>query len=339
MRLPRFLKKILKPFSRPIKAGLAKPVSFYYSRIRPDVLDHELTVFVYHDVTDEPSEFSRTYELNVPVALFDRQLTFIKNAFNVISPVDLLESRIPQRATLITFDDGFHSFFENAIPILEKHRIPCIIFLNMGAIKGEMFWSGLITYLCEKRPDFVSYLKRHLTPNLMKFPLYLSCSAELVNSYLTETGEDLSRRVSTFVGEFEREEGLKQAATKDLICYGNHLFNHYVPSLMSDEELLKSFGRNLEELGKYPNYINMFSFPFGQPGRCFSQRQVDLLLDNGVKKVFSSSGTINYEPTASYLDRIALTSWHNSSDRMFFQIFRHRLKGFYDRFFQFPFKL
>ena len=325
MGLPRFVKKILKPFSRPIKAGLAKPVSFYYRRIRPDILDSALTVFVYHDVTDEPSEFSRTYELNVPVALFDRQLTFIKNAFNVISPDDLLESKIPQRAALITFDDGFHSFFENAIPILEKHHIPCIIFLNMAAIKGEMSWTGLITYLCEKRPDFVRYLKRHIAPNSRKFPLYLSCSAELVNSYLRKTGEDLSRRVSTFVGEFEKEEGLKQAATKDLVYYGNHLFNHYVPSLMSDEELLESYDRNLKELGNYPNYIDMFSFPFGQPGSCFSQRQVDLLLESGVKKVFRSSGTINYDVHACYLDRIAITAWNNSLERMWFQIFQARL--------------
>ncbi len=322
MGLPRFVKKILEPFSRPIQAGLAKPVSFYYKRIHPDVLDHALTIFVYHDVTDEPSEFSRTYELNVPVTLFDRQLTFINNAFNVISPVDLLESRIPQRAALITFDDGFHSFFENAIPILESHRIPSIIFLNMAAIKGEMFWSGLITYLCGKRHDFVRYLERHIAPNCRKSPLYLSCSAELVNSYLRKTGEDLSRQVSTFVGEFEREEGLKQTATKDLIYYGNHLFNHYVPSLMSDEEFMESYDRNLKELGKYPNYIDMFSFPFGQPGSCFSQRHVDLLLDNGVKKVFRSSGTINYDPAASYLDRIALTSWHKCSERIWYQIFK-----------------
>ena len=322
-----FVKKLLGPFSGPIWDGFAKAGSFYYRRFRPDILQNALTVFVYHDVTDEPSEFSRTYKLDVPIVVFDRQLTFIKNAFNVISPVDLLESRIPESAALITFDDGFHSFFENAMPILEKHCIPCLMFLNMAAIKGEIFWSGLITYLCEKRPDFVRYLEGLIEPNARKSPLYLSCSVQLVNSYLSKTGKDFKKEVSIFVGELEREEVLKQTVPKDLIYFGNHLFNHYVPLLMNDEELLESYDRNLKELEKYPNYIDMFSFPFGQPGSCFSQRQVDLLLDNGAKKVFRSSGTINYDPEVAYLDRIALNSWHSSPDKMFFQIFQQRLRN------------
>ena len=325
-QLPGFFRKALRPFSVPIKAAVVRPVALCYRKIYPGLLDHALTAFVYHDVSDEPSEFSSNYDLNVPPALFEYQLGLIKNNFNIITPDDLLMPPIPQKAALITFDDGFRSFFTNVIPILEKNQVPCIIFLNLGPIKGEIFWSGLITYLCEKAPDFVQYLKNNISTKSTKFPLYLSCSADIVNSYLEKTGKDFSSRVSKFTGEFAREQDL-QAATKDFVYFGNHLFNHHVPLLMSDNNLLDSFRRNSNELEEYPNYRSMFSFPFGQPGSCFSERQVDLLIANGAKKVFRSSGSVNYDPCAAYLDRIALTSWHDSSDKIFFQVFRHRLRG------------
>jgi hypothetical protein len=225
---------------------------------------------------------------------------------------------------LITFDDGFRSFFENGIPILEKHNVPCINFLSLGPIKGEIFWSGLITYLCEKRPDFVRYVKHQSVRKENKLPLFLLCSIDIVESYLNRTGEDLRCVVSEFSGAFARIEDLEHAASKDFVYFGNHLYNHYVPLHLSDEELLFYFNENRRGLEEYRNYRNMFSFPFGQPESCFSQQQVELLIANGAKKVFRSSGTINYNAMASYLDRIALTSNHNSSAKIWFKIFQHR---------------
>jgi len=47
-------------------------------------LNRTLTVFVYHDVSDNPSEFSLKYNLNVCPEIFEHQINFIKNNFNVI---------------------------------------------------------------------------------------------------------------------------------------------------------------------------------------------------------------------------------------------------------------
>jgi len=310
--------RLFKPF-------LIWPIVSYYRIIHPTLLENALAVFVFHDISDEPSEFSLKYDLNVPPSLFECQIRFIKKQFNLISPDDLLESKIAPKAALITFDDGFRSFFKNAIPILEKHQVPCLMFMNMAPINGEIFWAGLITYLCEKRPDFVQYLKFQTTPKNRRSNLFLSCSTKIVNSYLEKIGDDLGNKISRYVGEFAEKEDLEWATKKDFVFYGNHLYNHYVPLLMSDEELLESFNKNSDELNKYPNYRNIFSFPFGQPESCFSQKHVELLIANGAMKVFRSTGTINYDMSASYLDRIALTSNHNSSAKIWFKIFQHRM--------------
>ena len=283
-----------------------------------------LTVFVYHDVSDDPSEFSKTYGLNVPPELFDNQISFIKNNFNVISPDDLLKLRIPPKAALITFDDGLKSFFKNAIPILERHGVPVIIFLNMEPIMGELFWSGLITYLCQKNEDFVRFLKeRSRLPQSSK-PLYLHCSREITESYLQSSGKQLEGfkdEIDKFVGEFATEEDLAQAAKKQNVFFGNHLFNHHVPVLMSDEALVESYSKNRDALKEYPNCRDMFSFPFGQPKTCFTDDQIKLLLRNGAEKVFSGYPLINSDATSPYLHRVALTSYNNSPSKIWFPIF------------------
>lgn len=179
------------------------------------------------------------------------------------------------------------SFFVNVIPILEKYGIPAVIFLNMGPIKGEVFWSGLITYLCNKRHDFVEHFAENKVLTKEGMPLYLFCTKEIVESYLGKQQGSFENEVADFVGEFATEEDLERAAEKGNIFFGNHLFNHHVPLLMSDEDLLESFSKNANELKKYRNYRDLFAFPFGQPGTCYSDDQVKLLLQNGVKIIFS----------------------------------------------------
>lgn len=315
-------RKVLKPLVMSA-AGLIFKITDNHS------LERSLTVFVYHDVTDYPSEFSRQFSLNVNPSVFEYQINFIKSKFNIISPDDLLSHRIPPKAALVTFDDGFHSYFKNAVPILEKYKVPSTLFLNMEPVRGGIFWSGLITYLCEKEDDFKKYTKKSLPEKVHEVPLFLRCSREIIESFISETGKSFEKEVSVFVGEFATEEDLRDASGSPFIFYGNHLFNHYVPLLLSDGEFLESYSKNAVELKRFPNYRNVFSFPFGQPGTCYSYDQVKLLFANGVKKIFSSSGFINPDILSPYLDRVSLTSFHSSPARIWFQVcqksFRKRL--------------
>jgi len=208
---------------------------------------------------------------------------------------------------------------------LDAHQVPCLIFLNMGPIKGEISSQGLTHYLCEKREDFILYLKKSV--NLPSdLPPFLSCSQSIINSYLKQVGESFQKQVSEFVGDFPNEDDLKDASKNNLIYYGNHLYHHDVPILMSENELLDSFQKNKEELQKFPNYRNLFSFPFGQPGSCFSKKQIEVLLKNGAKKVFRSSDSINSDPSFSYLDRLSLSNYENSSVKIWFNLFKSQFR-------------
>jgi peptidoglycan/xylan/chitin deacetylase (PgdA/CDA1 family) len=306
--------------SRLIRSTIGK----YYQYRSHLLLKHSLTVFCFHEVSEIPSRFCKKYELNVVPQIFDYQIRFIKKNFNIITPDELLKNHLPKNAAMITFDDGFLSFFEIAIPILKKNHVPALIFLNMAPIQGAVFWSGLITYLCNERLEFVRYIKDILGPDLPE-PLFLHCSKEIVLGYLKKVQYNFGTEVENYIGEFANENHLEIAAENKFIYFGNHLYNHYVPKLMTDEDLIDCFEKNVNALKKYKNYRNLFSFPFGQPNSCFTGHQVSLLRDRFSTQIFASSQRINYNLEFP-LDRISLTTEHNSPTKIWFETFKHRVR-------------
>ena len=314
MLLYKTLKRSLKSLAREVLGKIFRKIT------SEKLINNSLTVFCYHDVSSNPSEFNHRFDLNIPPNIFEYQIEFINKNFNIISPDDLLTDNIPARAALITFDDGFRSYFKNAVPILEKYNSPSIIFLNMAPIKGEIFWSGLITYLCEKSTEFYQYLSNNTKIDLKKKPLFLYCSREIVNSYLELKGKTFKNEVDKYVGEFLTLQDLELISSNKLVFFGNHLYNHDVPLLLSDNELIESYLKNEGKLKKYPNHRCLFAFPFGQPNTCFSSQQIDLLVENGAMKVFSSYPALNPDFSIPYLHRISLDSNDKCKARLWFNI-------------------
>src|SRR3989344_2870790 len=73
--------------------------------------------------------------------LFREELGWIKKHFSVISLSRLIErsnpdSRIPPRATAITFDDGYENNYQYAFPILKENKLPATFFLTTDLVDG-----------------------------------------------------------------------------------------------------------------------------------------------------------------------------------------------------------
>jgi peptidoglycan/xylan/chitin deacetylase (PgdA/CDA1 family) len=79
-------------------------------------------VFVYHSV-DELSASRDPCKMNVPVALFERQMGYL--------------SRLKNNYT-VTFDDGFEGVYKNAFPIIKKYGIKAMVFLTTDFLDGKM---------------------------------------------------------------------------------------------------------------------------------------------------------------------------------------------------------
>ena len=95
--------------------------------------DRTLRILMYHKVNDlwpNPT--------TVPTRVFEEQMAFLGELG--YQPVSLAAVRdhyvsgaaLPERAVLITFDDGYRDNLANALPILRRHGYPAVLFVPIG---------------------------------------------------------------------------------------------------------------------------------------------------------------------------------------------------------------
>ena len=101
----------------------------YSSSILQEIDDFGIISLMYHRF--EENKYPST---NIKVADFMEHLKIIKeNKIKFVHPKnfeDYLKNNKIQRKILLTIDDGFISFYENAWPILKAEKIPFILFVS-----------------------------------------------------------------------------------------------------------------------------------------------------------------------------------------------------------------
>ena len=100
--------------------------------------ENRLLVLVYHRVVarEEISSVCPGLVSTTPEE-FARQMDFLARSYQPISAEDALaasrgERTLPKRAVLVTFDDAYHDFAEEAWPILKARGIPATLFVPTG---------------------------------------------------------------------------------------------------------------------------------------------------------------------------------------------------------------
>ncbi|OUX53642.1 MAG: polysaccharide deacetylase [Pelagibacteraceae bacterium TMED287] len=105
--------------------------------------DYGIITLMYHRF--EENKYPST---NVKIKDFKDHLNLIINeGFSFVNPDDF-ESELKNKTKkklLLTVDDGFLSFYENAWPILKSKKIPFILFVSTREVgkKGYMTWSQI----------------------------------------------------------------------------------------------------------------------------------------------------------------------------------------------------
>jgi peptidoglycan/xylan/chitin deacetylase (PgdA/CDA1 family) len=90
--------------------------------------------------------------LCMPAAVFEQQLRYLKqNGYRVIGPealIDFLDYRkaIPQKAVMISIDDGYRSLYNVAYPLLKKYGFTATLLIYIdyvGVSKKAITWDQL----------------------------------------------------------------------------------------------------------------------------------------------------------------------------------------------------
>ncbi|HEV2494764.1 MAG TPA: polysaccharide deacetylase family protein [Terriglobia bacterium] len=107
-----------------------------------------LRILTYHriaELTDSPSLDPRS--ISATPASFALQMQHLARYYHVVSMTDVLQAveqqtPLPKRSVLITFDDAYIDFADNAWPILRQWRLPATLFVPTAQASdpGRAFW-------------------------------------------------------------------------------------------------------------------------------------------------------------------------------------------------------
>ena len=96
--------------------------------------EEKLTILSYHEIAEKNDALGPQFA--VSPTNFVRQMDWLKNnGYHFVSLNDVLayydnnKRSLPEKAVLITFDDGYRSMYQNAYPILKLMKIPAVMAL------------------------------------------------------------------------------------------------------------------------------------------------------------------------------------------------------------------
>lgn len=113
--------------------------------------DKEIVCFVYHRFGD-----SRYPSTNISMEAFKAHLDYLKeNDFQVLSLSGgmkyLRSNEANQKTAVITIDDGYQSFYENGLPLLEKYGFEATLFINTETVGGSSYMDWEAIKDCKNR--------------------------------------------------------------------------------------------------------------------------------------------------------------------------------------------
>lgn len=158
-----------------------------------------LRVLMYHRIADD----QETDILCVSPFRFSEQMRWLKEKGYTVLTLDeamkgLSMGTLPERAVLITFDDGYRDNYENAFPVLGREALPATVFPVTSFVRGERVHPRY-----EKRSRDIAYLTpeqiREMHENNIQFgghtethPLMTRLSEEENRTELRRSLKDLS---------------------------------------------------------------------------------------------------------------------------------------------------
>ncbi|HKW92879.1 MAG TPA: polysaccharide deacetylase family protein, partial [Methylomirabilota bacterium] len=104
-------------------------------------------ILTYHNLAEQAKG-----RLVLAAASFREQMRYLKtNGYRVVSLADFVEftrlgRQLPQRAVVLTFDDGYHAFKDFAYPVLKELGFTATLFIYtdwVGAGRGALSWNDL----------------------------------------------------------------------------------------------------------------------------------------------------------------------------------------------------
>jgi len=197
--LERFINVILKDIYWSL-AGFFLP-------IKPGAV-----ILAYHSVANNNAFFTVTPEV------FEKHMKFLReNHWNIIPLTTLVSyvidlKKIPQKTVVITFDDAYVDFIDNALPILETYEIPATVFVPTKLVGKKLKnrdqfelsvidWAQLEKLVEHPLVSIGSHTKNH--PILTEI-----AELDVLQSELRDSKEEIEQRLNIECNLFAYPKGI-----------------------------------------------------------------------------------------------------------------------------------
>jgi peptidoglycan/xylan/chitin deacetylase (PgdA/CDA1 family) len=116
----------------------------------PPAIKLLVPIFMYHHISNKPTQNLLDYGLTVRTVDFDEQLTWLqKQGYHSITQTELFDALyygkiLPPHPMILTFDDGYEDAYTDALPVLLAHHYRGVFYIITGMIGGRyMLWDQI----------------------------------------------------------------------------------------------------------------------------------------------------------------------------------------------------
>ena len=271
-------------------------------------------ILIYHSSFSDKNILRDQYIHNVTPENIINQIEILSKFYDLVNLDDLFcfDSKIDGKMA-ITFDDGYSNLFKDILPELIQKKIHSTVFLIGNTFHGNILWREKIAYLL-KNPKIFNEFKYFYSKNVSfdwdyktfyRESKSFKFNSKELDNYLDQFLSDYSYDITTNLVS-EKENLIKN----DYVSYGNHTYNHYVLSSLTEEEQYYEIFNNVQLLSDLDvNLSNVFAFPFGGLND-YNKSTLKILNDLNIKNVLLSNNVMNFYGAGNinnvkYLDRFS----------------------------------
>ena len=183
-------------------------------------------ILMYHMIA-EPQTVADTRQA-CPPKLFEKHLKLLLREGYIPISIDQVEKYysekipLPDKAVLITLDDGFEDNYLNALPLFQHYNIPAVIYLATGLIGQTNKWMSTPTYSRRKMLTW-SQIKEmssygiHFGSHTVTHPKLTELDDDRVSYELTESKQIIEDQLGLECRHFAYPYGLLTEKTRDLV--------------------------------------------------------------------------------------------------------------------------
>jgi peptidoglycan/xylan/chitin deacetylase (PgdA/CDA1 family) len=297
---------------------------------------YSLRCVVFHDISPSESPFTRGLGVSITPSQFETALKFITRYYTPVCLQDVLNDSdgkgVPPRAILLTFDDGYASVMEWAVPLCIKFGVPAIFFLNAAFLDNQhLAPDNLVCYAAnelgmEAINAAVRVVKGADSPKLKSVAEVFSCFFPAIS--LPERKVFLD--ALAYLGGIDQQHLAGEARlylTRKQLCelvssdfeIGDHTYTHVRCRSLTTENFGDEVDRNKAELEALSGRkVRSFSVPYGSSSDLTNDLLRHLELSR-YQAVFLSESVANPRGiNPLHFDRVSIHT--KRDDTLFFEI-------------------